>query len=124
MKKLTYLQILMFAGLSIGSLNNIYSCSKCGGQEVVVFETNEMSPIPTMKSLEDQIHQIRQDVKKSGDAALAFTQLDEVSALVPAVVAKLRVNDGGKDGHMWRVHEHTLNRKVQEARDYAADHAE
>jgi len=127
MKKLTSLQILVFMGLALGSVDSIYS--KCGCQQasVEVSESSQMTPVvevSTMKSLEHEIHDIRHNVKKSGDAESAFIELDRIAGLVPGVVARLKANDGGEKGHMWRVHEHTLNRKVDDARTYAASHAE
>ncbi len=76
---------------------------------------NQESNNVTMKSIEHDLRNIRRNFKKDGDVNVANARLDNIPMQIEQVVADMQNHE--KHGKMWEVHEHTLNRKLREARE-------
>jgi len=74
-----------------------------------------------MKSIESELRKIQRDFKKSGDRKEALERLRALEPRIKELIARLKQSE--KHGKIWETHEHTLNRKLREARQYVEDHA-
>jgi len=136
MKKIISLQVLVAMGLVIGSASlieaygdsNKYanndakkSLKKTKSATRPVKESGACSDKATMKSIERELHNVRRDFDKSGDAAAANERLSCIPAQIKQVIASMKNNE--VHGKIWETHEHTLNRKLKEARAHVKRNA-
>lgn len=75
----------------------------------------------SMKKIEREISQILKSFRKDNDADKANSKLDAVAPKIKRAVAKMKKSE--EHGSMWEVHQHTLERKLREARAYVTKHA-
>lgn len=111
MKKITSLQFLMFMSLALGSSYMMIAKESQAKQKVA----QEVKPV-SMKSIEHCLNKIRQDFEKSGDAAAANKALKQVEKDIKKCVSELKAKE--KHGKMYEVHQHTLERKLEEVRNF------
>lgn len=74
----------------------------------------------TMKKIEADLYKIRREFKKSGHRQNALEQLKALEIRIKELIVKLKANE--KHGAIWKTHEHTLNRKLRETREYIQNH--
>jgi len=84
-------------------------------------EADACSDKATMKSIEKELRNIRRAFDKSGDAAAANERLSCIPAQIKQVVADMKKHE--VHGKIWETHEHTLNRKLKEARAHVKHNA-
>ena len=125
MKKIISLQVLVAMGLVIGSASLIQAygdsnkyanndAKKSVKKAKPTKESGSCHDKATMKSIEKELRNVRRDFDKSGDAAAANERLSCIPAQIKQVIAAMKQNE--EHGKIWETHEHTLNRKLKEAR--------
>lgn len=70
----------------------------------------------TMKKLEHEISQVVAQFKKDKDADHACNELDKIAQKIKKDVAQMKKEE--EHGQMWKVHQHTLERKLRNARNF------
>lgn len=136
MKKLSMLQVLFAAGILFATNSTMYGeesskptkkeCSKkkevkesSDKKKVIKAEKGHENGKECMKKIEREINDLLKKFKKGKvTAQQANDQLDIISEKVTKAVRKMQKDDT----HMWKVHKHTLERKVKEARSYIETH--
>lgn len=132
MKKLSMLQVLFAAGILFATNSAMYGeesskstkkeCSKkesSNKKKNIKTEKSHESGKECMKKIEREINDLLKKFKKGKvTAQQANDQLDMISEKVTKAVRKMQKDDI----HMWKVHKHTLERKVKEARSYIETH--
>lgn len=133
MKKIISLQVLVAMGLVIGSasLLQAYGDTNKYANNDAKKSVKKAKPAKkeagachdkaTMKSIEKELRNIQRDFDKSGDAAAANQRLNCIPAQIKQVIAAMKQNE--EHGKIWETHEHTLNRKLKEARVHIKNHA-
>lgn len=137
MKKLSMLQVLFAAGIlfTTNSAMHAEESAKSTKSKKECTKKKEMKEAPhkknmkagkdhktgkeCMQKLEREISQVLKNFRKgklTGQAA--NDQLDMIAEKVTKAVHKMQKDDT----HMWKVHKHTLERKVKEARTYIETH--
>jgi hypothetical protein len=124
MKKFTSLQFMMLMSLAVGSsfMTECYGGSdKYADKSEKLGKSKRVEKKDDMKCIERDLRQIRRDFKKSGDRKEALERLRALEPRIKELIARLKQSE--KHGKIWETHEHTLNRKLREARQYVEDHA-
>lgn len=125
MKKITSLQFLTLMTLALGS-SFVTECY--GGSDKYADKSKKSASSKggqkeeSMKCLEKQLHQIKREFKKNHDQDEALRKLKALEPKIKALIARMKKSE--KHGKMWEVHEHTLNRKLREIRDYVQNYSE
>lgn len=70
----------------------------------------------SMSLIEKDLKRIKKACVKPCDAKKAMDELKVIEDRVKKLIKNLKQSE--KHGAMWEVHEHTLNRKVRETREY------
>ncbi len=133
MKKIISLQVLVAMALVIcsASLLQAYGDSNKYANNDAKKAVKKVKPAKkeagayhdkvTMKSIEKELRNIRRDFDKSGDAAAANERLSCIPAQIKQVIADMKKNE--VHGKIWETHEHTLNRKLKDARAHIKSNA-
>jgi len=127
MKKFTSLQFMMLMSLAVGSsfVTECYGGSdKYADKSEKLGKSKKSKPVAKkddMKCIERELRQIRRDFKKSGNRKEALERLRALEPRIEKLIACLKQSE--KHGKIWETHEHTLNRKLRETRQYVKDHA-
>jgi small-conductance mechanosensitive channel len=74
----------------------------------------------TMKKIEADLYKIKREFKKSGHRQNALEQLKDLEIRIKQLIVRLKADE--KHGAIWKTHEHTLNRKLRETREYIQNH--
>lgn len=74
----------------------------------------------SMKKIETDLYKIRREFKKSGHRQNALEQLKALEIRIKELIIRLKADE--KHGAIWKTHEHTLNRKLRETREYIQNH--
>jgi len=116
MKKFTSLQCMMLMSLALGSslVTPVHAKAETIKKDQVSHDS--------MKKIEKDLKRIRQEFKKSNNRQKALQELKKIETRVKAFIKHLKVSE--KHGSMWEVHEHTLNRKLKEARECINKHSQ
>jgi len=69
-----------------------------------------------MKAIEKQLEEIKRHFTKDHDAKAAKRKLKAIPAKIKKAAASMKKHS--EHGKMWEVHEHTLQRKLQEVQDF------
>jgi hypothetical protein len=75
-----------------------------------------------MKNIEHDLSKIMREFKKNHDVEAANNQLDKMPARIKKAVAKMKQNE--EHGRMWETHQHTLKRKLKDARQEVKRYSE
>jgi len=125
MKKIISLKTTLLMGLAIGSsltidaYNNTNKYASKDTKKSAKKSSSEHRA--SMKSIENDLYKIKQDFKKNHDAAAAHAKLEAMPAMIKSVVAEMKKSEN--HGKLWETHEHTLNRKLREVREFVKNHA-
>ena len=125
MKKFTSLQVAFLMSLALGSTFMIecYGGSdKYADKSEKAGKSKKIAKEDTMKCIEAELHKVRREFKKSGDRGVALEKLRALESRIKALVSRLKKSE--KHGKMWETHEHTLNRKLREAREQVQKHVQ
>lgn len=109
------MHVLVLMGLALGSTSMVDAYNNSPKYASKETKKNNKQP-KCMKNLEKDLKKIKQEFKKSGDAQIANKKLSAIPAQIKKIVAELKAHE--VHGKMWEVHEHTLNRKLREVREY------
>lgn len=115
MKKLISMHVLILMSLTLGSVSMVQAYNNSPKYASKETKKNNKQP-RSMKVLEKDLKKIKQEFKKSGDTQAANEKLDAIPARIKKIIAEMKAHE--LHGKMWEVHEHTLNRKLREAREY------
>jgi len=115
MKKHITLSIVL-ATMVLNSTSIVHATAK---QKQAASNVNEtQANKKSMKDIEKEIAKVRQQFKKNGDSSIAIKQLKNLERRVAKLVAKMKKDE--VHGKMWEIHQHTLERKIKEAREFVA----
>ena len=118
MKRIISLQSIILMSLIVSSISNIqaeYSSKKASTQAPV--KKGRLS----MKTIENELHSIKREFERTHDAKAAHKKLEHIPAQIKDVVAQLKAEEKrGRswEPRLWETHEHTLNRKLKNVREY------
>jgi len=125
MKKIISLQTMLLMGLAIGSSYTIdayNNTNKYASKDTKkCAKTSSSQHRTSMKSIENDLYKIKQDFKKNHDSSAAHAKLEAIPAKIKSSVAEMKKNENY--GKLWETHEHTLNRKLREVREYVKNNA-
>lgn len=121
MKNFTYLRILMVMSLAISSTSIIEAYNGSMKYTNKTAKNCSKKRVASMNEVEDRLHAIKDNFKATGDAVHANQQLDKIATELPCVVAKMRRNE--EHIKLWKTHKHTLERKLQETREFVNERA-
>jgi hypothetical protein len=132
MKKFTSLQFMMLMSLAVGSsfVTECYGGSdkyadkseKLGKSKSKPVAKNNAKKDDSMKCIESELRKIRRDFRKSNDRQQALDRLRALEPRIKALIARLKNSE--EHGKIWETHEHTLNRKLRETREYVQGRAQ
>lgn len=97
------------------------SKKECSKKKSPEKKSSESSGKSTMKKLEREISEVVSQFKTDKDAKLAYKKLDDIAQKIKQDVAQMKKEE--KHGQMWKVHQHTLERKLKEARKFIKKHS-
>lgn len=125
MKKNKSTQFMILMSLALGSsfITECYGKSDKYADPATIRAQSSKKNVKaqdSMKKIEADLYKIRREFKKSGHRQNALEQLKALEIRIKELIVRLKADE--KHGAIWKTHEHTLNRKLREAREYIQNH--
>ena len=122
MKKITSLQVAFLMSLALGSsfMTECYGKSDKYAEKSAKAKPVKSGKKDTIKCIEADLHKIKRAFQKNHNKEEALEHLRALEPRIKALIASLKKSE--VHGKMWETHEHTLNRKLREVREYVKNH--